>query len=405
MRRSADSALLAARLATLLAVSLLGCSASDKNPSQCTVTGAVAGPADASLLRPFQSPSDPGPNGIWITASGEVLALGGYPFPPATADDVAFVDGWDVRFERLLVTIDHVTLSENPDRVPGDQSQTGPEVARIEGPWAIDLHQGGPLLGKGGSGEQAMPIAALTGQNENGCEPFDPTQRYAFGFDVVRASSHAINVNLNDAALADYSDMIARGYSVLYVGTARFRGESCSPANAEFDKYPLNSQSTVNFRLGFRSPTSYINCQNPDNQSAGPFEGEEYQRGLYVRGNQTAIAQVTLHSDHPFWDTTMHDASAHFDPFAARYTGQTSTPTAIVEDFVGVDYTDFADAQGEPLPWRNCVGSAFTPPDAQTMHFANTAGLKLRDFAEFMTFNQRTQGHFNSDGLCYVRPK
>ena len=392
---------------TLLIVGGLGlaaCGSSDKGPSECSVDGAAASDtAQTGGLRAFQSPSNPGPSGIWVTASGEILALGGYPFPPPTADAVAFVDGWDVRFTRLLVTLDHLTFSENPDSVPGDQSKAGREVARVNGPWAVDLHKGGPLPGKGGAGEQAVPIAAVTGQNANGCAPFDSTQRYAFGFDVVAASNGALNVNLDDEGLADYADMIAQGYSVLYVGTATFKGTDCTPTSPEFQIYPLNSGSQVNFRFGFRTRTSYLNCQNPDNQSAAPFQGEEYQRGLYVYDNKAAIAQVTIHTDHPFWDGTTHDSAPHFDPFAARYTGTSSTPTAVVEDFVSVDYTDFADAQGNALPWRNCVGSSFTPPDTSSMHFLNTAGVKLRNFAEFMTFNQRTQGHFNSDGLCYVR--
>ena len=49
---------------------------------------------------------------VQFSASGEVLALGGYGFPPATADDPAFVDGWEVRFSKFLTTIDHITLSE-----------------------------------------------------------------------------------------------------------------------------------------------------------------------------------------------------------------------------------------------------------------------------------------------------
>ena len=40
---------------------------------------------------------------IQFTASGEVLALGGYAFPPANPDDPAFVDGWEVKFTKLLV--------------------------------------------------------------------------------------------------------------------------------------------------------------------------------------------------------------------------------------------------------------------------------------------------------------
>src|SRR5882757_10055487 len=80
---------------------------------------------------------------IQFAASGEVLALGGYAFPPATTDDPAFVDGWEIKFDELLVTIDKVTISENPDLNPGDQSQTGAKVGEVDGPWAIDLHKGG----------------------------------------------------------------------------------------------------------------------------------------------------------------------------------------------------------------------------------------------------------------------
>jgi hypothetical protein len=27
----------------------------------------------------------------------------------------------------------------------------------------------------------------------------------------------------------------------------------------------------------------------------------------------------------------------------------------------------------------------------------------LRDFADYLTYNQRTQGHLNADGLCFVK--
>src|ERR1044071_760137 len=115
------------------------------------------------------SSSDSAPGGkIQFTASGEVLALGGYAFPPATPDHPAFVDGWEVKFSKFLTTIDHITLSENPDTSPTDQSKVGGKVAELDGPWAIDLHKGGQLEGKGGSGEQADPIALLENQNTTG---------------------------------------------------------------------------------------------------------------------------------------------------------------------------------------------------------------------------------------------
>ncbi|HEY5955113.1 MAG TPA: hypothetical protein VIV60_01120, partial [Polyangiaceae bacterium] len=93
-----------------------------------------------------------------------------------------------------------------------------------------------------------------------------------------------------------------------------------------------------------------------------------------------------------------------FDPIAARYFGTTGVPTAVLEDFTSVDWTHFTDALGNALPWRNC-GSAFVPPDDGTMHFANVDGATLSNYAEYMLYNQRTQGHLNSDGLCYVMPK
>ena len=177
----------------LILSTTIGCSSSNKNSSSCTDTGAVVdgASAEAGSLNPFESPSDPGAKGIWFTASGEVLALGGYPFPPVSPGGVAFVDGWEMHFSELLVTVDNIRLSQNPDTNPGDQSQIGSEVAKVTGPWAIDLHKGGPIQGKGGSDEQAVPIAALTGQNENSCAPFDLTQRYAFSFDVIEATNSA----------------------------------------------------------------------------------------------------------------------------------------------------------------------------------------------------------------------
>ena len=45
---------------------------------------------------------------VQFTASGEVLALGGYAFPPATAGDPDFVDGWEVRFTKFIAVFDKV---------------------------------------------------------------------------------------------------------------------------------------------------------------------------------------------------------------------------------------------------------------------------------------------------------
>jgi hypothetical protein len=349
------------------------------------------------------------PGSLVFDISGEVLALGGYGFPPATMDDPAFVDGWEIEFTELLVTVDKITLSETPDTSAGDQSKTGVLVAELDGPWAVDLHKGGPLPGKGGAGEQAVELATLDDQNRNGGKPFAADTRYAFGFDVVAATAGARLVNLDAQGTADYTMMQQSGYTVLYVGTATFKGgASCTPtpADPEFAAFP----QVVNFKLGFKSPTTYLNCQNPDNDPAKPLGSEEHERGVIIKGNQAVTVQLTIHTDHPFWESFVHDAPAHFDMIAAQHTGATGTPTAVLEDLKGVDPTAITDRQGHPVPWRSCT-PFYTPPAKGQMGF-DTQGTpvsptgdptqSIRDLYDYVTYNQSTQGHLSSDGLCFV---
>ncbi len=404
----------------MTALAMAACPHSNDTPAS---TGQDGGTADSnsppsadggSGLRAFTPPTDPGGGGILFAASGEVLALTGYSFPPASPDDPAFVDGWEVRFTHLLSTIDKITLSENPDTVPGDQSKTGTSAAEVNGPWAVDLARSDPnyLAGKGGPGEQAVPIAVLSKQKDGSPFKTDGT-RYAFGFDAVSASPTAYNVNLDSSALVDYREMVKDQCVVLYVGTATFKGNK-----ADATCYPDDRKSfpdTVDFRLCFKSPATYQNCQNPDNDPAQAFPDEEHQRGIAFKSNQSVIGQVTFHVDHPFWDSVLHDAPTHFDPFAARAVGQDGGKAAVTLEMTkGADYTDYTDALGRQLTWRYCV----EPPtdvhpkltgamrfDPQTVPHATASdpGTGLRDYYDFATYNQSTQGHLNSDGLCFVK--
>jgi hypothetical protein len=196
------------------------------------------------------------------------------------------------------------------------------------------------------------------------------------------------------------------------VGTATFKGTSCSPASAEFgNSFP----TVVDFKLGFESPTSYVNCQNPDNDPARPLGMEEHLRGIIVKGNQPVIGQLTIHTDHPFWESFVHDSPAHFDMIAAQYTvplGMTApTASATLEDMKGVDPTAITDKQNNPVPWRTC-DPYYTPPGKGQMSF-DTQGITvsptgdrtrtIQDLYDVMTYNQSTQGHLNSDGLCFVQ--
>ena len=412
MRFSSSSLLLG--LAALLPV---GCSSSTSTPDGpiaqvdgAAGTDAGGGGPDAGLaLRPLTPPTDPGAKGVLFTASGEGFAKTGYSFPPDNLDDVHFVDGWEIRYDRILTTFDHVTLNENPDTDPGDESKMGALVAEVDGPWVADLHVGGTFDGKEGGPGEAAAFAALTGKNKAGGGAFDPTVRYAFSFDVVPANPTAININLTAADLPEYQLMVDKGYTTLLVGTATWKGTTatCVTTGAyDFTKIP----TTIKFHLGFAAPTSYINAQNPENTGAA-FTGEESQRGIQVNASTSLITQATFHIDHVFWESFVHDSPAHFDTFAAHYVGATGAPTVQMEDFIGASVKPIKDKNGVAIPWRWCAPE---PAGSQTGNLTlDTQGIQvvpggdptvfIRDFYDYTVYNHSTSGHLNADGLSFVK--
>ncbi|HTQ02872.1 MAG TPA: hypothetical protein VMI54_03405, partial [Polyangiaceae bacterium] len=331
---------------------------------------------------------------------------------PSSPDDTFLVDGWIFRLTHEIVVIDHIELWEDPDLVPGDQSQHGANVAHLDGPWAIDLHLGGPLTGEGGDPEKAQPFAVIKRRDDG--SKFDTTVRYAFGFDTVPATADAKNVNLDDDGIAEFQKMIDNGYSVLYVGSvSRPSDDACADAGGkayDFSTLP----TTLNFQLGFSTPTSYTNCQNGSEfPGVEGINGEDYPRGIQFSADSSVVGQVTVHADHPFWESFAEDSALRFDQIAAQYVG-VKKPVATVEDMAGVDFTAFTDNNGNVLPMRSCVdGSLYSPPysPGDQLHFdplkvpvnrrADPAKA-LRDYFDYIRYTQSTQGHLNSQGLCFV---
>jgi hypothetical protein len=419
-------------------------------------------------LKTFAPPGDTGPDTFVFSISGEVNAISGYPYPPYDPSQTWMVDGWNWKIEKYIVVVDHITLWTNPNESASDQSQHGPQVAQVNGPFVVDLHKGGPLDGKGGGGEQAIAIASLANQNSNGGAAFDASQTYGFGFSTVQApgDGSAINVNLTADEQADYQYMVKGGYSVYYYGTATWAGnqsgqagfgvcstdpnadytsgqQTCAsassasgedggadggsddagssggtcPSNYNFAQLP----QTMTFQLGFATPTNYVNCVN--------YSVSE-QVGMDVRGVQTSpsevtIEQLTVHMDHPFWESFEEDTPVHWDQIAAQYIGQNDV-VAHTEDFKGVPFNPFKDKNGAVMPWHFCESSSnYTPPGNGAMSFSTlnvpqdptgqspctgTIGEDfskdncpdIRDYYDFIRYTQSTQGHLNSQGLCYI---
>ena len=446
LRLRAAAGSFAAALISAATTGVLATACSTASPTGATIyTGAgnLSTPASIAIVgdggasaKSFSPPGDPGAGAVYVTISGESNAITGYPFPPGDwTNDTYLYDGWQFVIQEYIVNVDDVTLWANHDTSPTDQSLHGPAVAKLTGPFVVDLHKGGTIVGQGGAPEEATPLGSITSQNLNGNAALDPTASYGFGFSTVAASYAGYNVNLTPDEFADFALMVQNGYSVLYVGTATWVVDNspygCTQTNAgsgadagapaadgggastygdggyDFSKMP----ATMTFRLGFSTPTNYVNCQNMSRQGI-PDPGEDYPRGIQVSPSQSTIAQVTVHMDHPFWESLAEDSPVHWDQIAAQYVGASGVPVARIEDMKGVPFYAFTDKTGTPLPWRNCSGAFYTPPGNGQMFFnplsvpvnpAETDPSKaLRDYYDFIRYSQSTQGHLNSQGLCYI---
>ena len=328
---------------------------------------------------------------ITVTASGEGLALEGFSFPPTPTQEAYVIDGWEMRFEHLYVSLGDISISADPDRDPNDQTLTGDVVALDKGPYLVDLHKTGDVAGKG-EDDKAWLLTTFENQNQKGLA-FDSSRKYAFGYASIPASATSKRVGLTSGDDANVSEMVAKGYNVLYVGKATYRGTSCVPVDR-------NLPDEVVFRLGFKTPATYINCLNPD---LGSSEGEP-PPGLALKQNEATVAQVTFHADHPFWSALKEDAPLRFDHLAfvakAKGKGTASAPLTL-EDLEGVPFAP-VKVGTDTLTARTC--SPAGPPAATGSLSLDPNGESAPDLADFIRSLQITQGHMNADGLCAVKP-
>jgi hypothetical protein len=397
------------RLSALaLALGLAACGSSSG-----TDAGPDAGSPDGGQLLVFTPPdATPVRNSFLVTVTGEGFATDGIPFPPTSSGEPYFLDGWEVTFEHVIVGLDALTVSENPDKNRNDPSQTGAAVARLDGPWAVDLARGGPLDAKELNG-RAVALARLTGQNlKAGSPAFSPTTKYAFGYELIAARAGAYAVNLDAEGEAAWREMVKHGWSVWLSMTATWKGNAVTPACRstiaayDFGRFP----KTVKLSMGLAAPVEFKNCENPELSPSG-------SRGIQSQAGAETVAQVTLHLDHPFWEALQEDVPLRFDAIAARASvamdGGVAEATLTQDDLAGLDFQDFRDAQGAAIPWRTCgpqyasertTGTvAYDPVHVPVNPLGGAAGLK--DLVDYVTYNTSTFGHLNNDGLCFPARK
>ena len=349
-----------------------------------------------------------------MTFSGETLGISGLPFCPANAGDPYFIDGWNMVFTEYIFVVANVRLNEDPlmDQTWQDM---GAQVAIKPGPYVIDAHLASGFVGKDGV-EPASGLFLWT-KLDNG-QGFDTSVRYAFSYDVVRASYPATAVNLTQAEYADYATMVQYGWSKLIRGTATYVGTgiyanpgdpNAANAQALFAALPI----TVNFAFGWNDATQMLNCVNYDFTSS---EDNLADRGVQTNPDGTYIAQITEHTDHIFWDKLRQEgANLRFDPLAAFAPTDGSlfwinnTPQKIETTFGDASKTHLPDR----APYQLQPGCANATPANEYSNDGTGDGLQVvlnvngttgltDSLPVFMAFSAQSQSHLNAQGLCYV---
>lgn len=206
------------------------------------------------------APNKPGT--VYVTFSGETLGVNGLPFTPVTPGDPVFVDGWSVTFDELLVVLGNFQLSPGATQYATWQ-QLNPAVATKAGPFVVDMHKPAGFVGSDGK-EPAGALFKWDSQ-DNG-KAFDNSVRYAFSYDVLKATYPATQINLTPDQFADYDLMVQKGWSKYYKGTATYVGTGTFP-NAAIQAKFAALPKTVKFTFGWNDGNHLYNCINPANGS------------------------------------------------------------------------------------------------------------------------------------------
>ncbi|MFO0630293.1 MAG: hypothetical protein U0325_32355 [Polyangiales bacterium] len=377
---------------------LVGCGANAITDAGVTDAGGVDSAAvagDAGLPPSFRTPAAAAftnttnaARTLHVTLTGEGEAQNGFDYTAAPPmGERVFVDGWELRFRRVITTVANVRLNR-PGTTPSDPSMVGAPVFTSPRSFAVNAAKAGSITS--GDGETSIPLLVIPGADGGGA--LDPMVRYAFSFDLVGASAAATNVNLDEGDVVAYEEMLRRGWTWLFEGTATYRGVA-PMAGSAFASYP----TTVAFRFGFGADARYLNCNNPDNGGDVP--------GVAPNANNAVTAQITLHIDHLFWGALgAEDPPLRFDHLAARARGAGDMGEVTMDDLMGVVPTNLRDRMNRAVGDRGGQTMGYTARDPNALRVDLGGNTGLNDLRDVLAFSQRASGHLNSEGLCTIRP-
>ncbi|HUJ57694.1 MAG TPA: hypothetical protein VLX92_04365 [Kofleriaceae bacterium] len=370
----------------------------------------------------FTATSPNKPLSIEVTISGETLGENGLPFQPVNPGDPQFVDGWSVSFEKYIVVIGNVRLSPNATQYT-NQEQLNPVVATKPGPYVIDVHQ---LATNGFNGfvgadgeEPAGGIFKWDTQDDG--TPFDSNTLYAFSYDTVPAQYPATQVNLTEDDFAIYDEMVRNHWNKYIEARADFVASGKypdAPTEAKFESlaggvYDSTMQAyttppQVHFVFGWNDATSSINCINPFNGDMD--EANLMNRGVQPDTNGAVVAQVTIHTDHVFWDKLKQEGTPLRMDYIAAWAGADTNSTPLDLGTLGTKPLATTFSDGTPLPDRapylnNPTGTFTTDqtnPNQVTLDLNGVPSSDISGLSAFMAFSAQSQTHLNANGLCYI---
>jgi hypothetical protein len=411
----------------VLLVPFVACGGNNNNNK--TDAGVDAPGSGGSGLNPegsfnpgFTATSPNTPLSIEVTISGETLGENGLPFTPVNVGDPQFVDGWSVTFEKYIVVIGNVRLSPGATQY-ADQQQLNPVVATKPGPYVIDVHQlatNGVNGFVGADGEEPAGAIFKWDTQDDGT-PFDSSTLYAFSYDTVPAQYPATQVNLTADDFQIYDTMVKNHWNKYIEARANFvaTGQYPDPAvEAKFEALAggvydgsgsaYTTPPEVHFVFGWNDATSSLNCINPFNGDMD--EADLANRGVEPNTNGATVAQVTIHTDHVFWDKLKQEGTPLRMDHIAAWAGADTNTTPLDLGSLGTKPLATTFADGTPLPDRapylNNPAGTFTSdqanPDQVTLDLNGVTASNISGLSAFMAFSAQSQTHLNANGLCYI---
>lgn len=227
-------------------------------------------------------------------------------------------DGWTITFDHWYTVIEDITLSD---------PQRGDALATAAGPFLVDW----------AALEDPEPVTTLTARAGRA--------DVGFAFDVAGQRADGVG----DVTADELAPLEAGGFVHLVQGSA------------------TDGERTLTFSWGLDTAVSYELCRN----------GLDDTPGLAIVEGETVGLQLTMHTDHLFWDEMGTEEAA-------------LTFGALAE----ADANGDGDISLAELEQRSTLEAGY-----------ETGGFDLPDLATYLSFAAAQAGHVNGGGLCQARAR